>query len=76
MTTSIKTTFYLHSNKEGNREDFDDLFPSATDAARGEAAGVGYEIEFEGEWHDNGEFWATGLKSGGEIIMFPTKFKL
>jgi hypothetical protein len=76
MTTSIKTPFYFHSNKESNCEEFGDLFPSATNAARDEAAGVGYEIEFEGEWHDNGEFWATSLKSGGKVIMFPTKFKL
>jgi hypothetical protein len=76
MTTSIATPFYFHSNKESNREEFDDLFPAATGNARDVAVGVGYEIEFEGEWHDNGEYWATGIKTEHGNIIFSAKFKL
>jgi len=76
MTTAIATPFYFHSDKESNCEEFDDMFPGATDDARGLAAYTGYEIEFVGEWQENGEYWATGLNTEHGKVTFPTKIKL
>jgi hypothetical protein len=76
MTTKIATPFYFHGDKESNCEEFDDFFPGSTNDARGNAAGVGYEIEFTGEWHDNGEYWATSLKTEHGKFTFPTPIRL
>lgn len=59
--TTVPDTFYTHSDKETSMEAFDEAVPNATDDARGTARGAGYEIEYNGYWTLDGEFFATHI---------------
>ena len=76
MTTKIEAPLYFHSDSESLCETYTELFPSADDDAVDVASGVGYEIEFIGEWNSDGEYWATGLKTEHGISEFNKPIRL
>lgn len=61
--TNVAAVLYTHTDKESVMEEFEELFPDASDSALQSARGAGYEIEYNGYWTEEGDFFATHVNT-------------